>query len=196
MNDNLKPVRELTDNEDIISLFYQPFARSHASGWWSNIDTGEPIEITQDVIDEKEVLIISELSEALESRRKNLMDDKLPHRDGVEVELADTVIRCLDLFCAMDNKLRDCDVEMLKGSGFSMEKVEFSTFMKYCCSELCEDSFFNDGAQYITVVRFCLDYCKYNKLDLIGAMVEKMKYNAQRADHKIENRKKAGGKKF
>jgi NTP pyrophosphatase (non-canonical NTP hydrolase) len=35
----------------------------------------------------------------------------------------------------------------------------------------------------------------YN-MDLAGAIVEKMKYNAQREDHKVENRKQAGGKAF
>lgn len=35
----------------------------------------------------------------------------------------------------------------------------------------------------------------YN-LDLAGALVEKLAYNAQRADHKHENRLKEGGKKF
>lgn len=32
-------------------------------------------------------------------------------------------------------------------------------------------------------------------LDLAGAVVEKLKYNASRADHKIENRRQANGKK-
>ena len=41
-------------------------------------------------------LMHSELSEALEAHRKDLMDDKLTHRSGVEVELADTIIRILD----------------------------------------------------------------------------------------------------
>ncbi len=33
-------------------------------------------------------------------------------------------------------------------------------------------------------------------LDLPGAIVEKMAYNSQRADHKLENRKADGGKKY
>jgi len=40
------------------------------------------------------------------------------------------------------------------------------------------------------------DYCGRWGYDLGGAVVEKMAYNAQRADHKIENRLKDGGKKF
>ena len=41
-------------------------------------------------------LIHSEVSEAMEGERKDLMDDKLPHRKMAEVELADTLIRILD----------------------------------------------------------------------------------------------------
>ena len=41
-------------------------------------------------------LIHSEISEAMEGERKNLMDDHLPHRKMAEVELADAVIRILD----------------------------------------------------------------------------------------------------
>ena len=42
-------------------------------------------------------LIHSEISEALEADRKDLMDDKLPHRKGLEVELADAFIRICDM---------------------------------------------------------------------------------------------------
>ena len=41
-------------------------------------------------------LMHSELSEALEADRKDLMDDKLTNRKGFDVELADCLIRILD----------------------------------------------------------------------------------------------------
>lgn len=40
------------------------------------------------------------------------------------------------------------------------------------------------------------DYAAGYGLDLQGAYLEKMAYNATRADHKPENRKLPGGKKF
>lgn len=40
------------------------------------------------------------------------------------------------------------------------------------------------------------DYAAGHGLDLQGAYEEKMEYNAQRADHKAENRVLVGGKKF
>lgn len=42
-------------------------------------------------------LVHSEISEAMEGVRKNLMDDKLTHRDMFTVELADAVIRIFDM---------------------------------------------------------------------------------------------------
>ena len=56
-------------------------------GWWDN-----PREIGTLLC-----LVHSEVSEAMEGARKNLMDDHLPHRSMLEVELADAVIRILDI---------------------------------------------------------------------------------------------------
>jgi NTP pyrophosphatase (non-canonical NTP hydrolase) len=64
--------------------------------WWVDINTGEPIERNKG---ELLCLVHSEVSEAMEGERKNLMDDKLPHRKMAEVELADAIIRVLD-YCA------------------------------------------------------------------------------------------------
>lgn len=45
------------------------------------------------------------------------------------------------------------------------------------------------------IVRVC-DLAGAHNLDLGGALVEKMAYNARRTDHKKENRAKEGGKKY
>lgn len=56
------------------------------AGWWdSERNKGELL-----------ALIHSEISECLEGVRRNLDDDKLPHRKMEEVELADAVIRIMD----------------------------------------------------------------------------------------------------
>ena len=65
--------------------------------WWEDPKTGEPIKRN---FGELIALCHSELSEALEGDRKNLMDDKLPHRYMNEVELADLLIRVFDLAAA------------------------------------------------------------------------------------------------
>jgi NTP pyrophosphatase (non-canonical NTP hydrolase) len=61
--------------------------------WWQNPATGERIERNKG---ELLCLIHSEISEAMEGERKNLMDDKLPHRRMAEVELVDAMIRIFD----------------------------------------------------------------------------------------------------
>ena len=61
-----------------------------AAGWW---DAGSnPL-----IVATKLALIHSEVSEALEGDRRSLNDDKLTHRTMLEVELADIIIRVVDL---------------------------------------------------------------------------------------------------
>lgn len=61
-------------------------------------------------------LITYEVSEALEADRKDLMDDKLPARKGLEVELADALIRILDMAGGLKLDL----------GGAMIEKLEFN----------------------------------------------------------------------
>ena len=69
--------------------------RVHAANekWWQDIDTGAPIKRNKG---ELLALIHSEISEALEGERKNLMDDKLPQYPMAVVEIVDAIIRELD----------------------------------------------------------------------------------------------------
>lgn len=72
------------------------------SGWWIDTETGEdvrnwPPKFFKLWVGTKLALVHSEVSEGLEGHRKGLMDDKLPQRSMLEVELADTVIRICDL---------------------------------------------------------------------------------------------------
>lgn len=67
--------------------------------WWVDLETGEPLKRN---VGELLMLVVTELAEALEGDRKNLMDDKLPHRKMFEVEIADAVIRLLDISAGFD----------------------------------------------------------------------------------------------
>lgn len=104
------------------------------AGWWNTFD-GKRVQDNPLAFSNKLCLIHSEISEAMEADRKNLMDDKLPDFDGRTVELADAIVRICDLAGA------------------------------------------------------------YN-LPLGPALAAKMEYNANRQDHKIDNRKAVNGKKY
>lgn len=85
------------------------------SGWWNHQPTGLDLKqiinspedeiqklLASAIVAQKICLSHSELSEAMEGHRKGLMDDKLPHRLMIEVELADAVIRIADLAGALN----------------------------------------------------------------------------------------------
>ena len=83
------------------------------AGWWHDIESGEKLKKnTCELL----MLVVSEVAEAMEGDRKNLMDDKLPHRDMLEVELADAMIRILDMAGGLDLDL----------GGALAEKLEFN----------------------------------------------------------------------
>lgn len=69
------------------------FDQSKEAGWHTNLETGELLDRNKG---EMLCLVHSEISEAMEGERKNLMDDHLPERPMAEVELADAVIRIMD----------------------------------------------------------------------------------------------------
>lgn len=83
------------------------------SGWWNNLDTGEPLALTQELVGDKLMLIVTEIAEAKEGHRKNLNDDHIPHRPMVEVELADAVIRIADLAGMMGLDLAGAVIDKL-----------------------------------------------------------------------------------
>lgn len=79
--------------------------------WWQDIDTGEPLKRNKG---ELLMLMVSEIAEAMEGERKDIMDDKLPHRKMAEVELADALIRIFDYSYAFGYDLQGAFEEKMR----------------------------------------------------------------------------------
>lgn len=90
----------------ITELQTQIHAQNKEMGWWN-----KPREKGTLLM-----LIVSEVAEAMEGERKDLMDDHLTDRKMAEVELADAVIRILDYAGAYGY-----DIE-----GAMMEKLQYN----------------------------------------------------------------------
>lgn len=74
-------------------LVDQCFQASYKAGWHTDLTTGKLKDRNRA---EMLMLMVSEISEAMEGERKGLMDTHLPHRPMPEVELADLLIRLCD----------------------------------------------------------------------------------------------------
>lgn len=158
--------------------------------WWTDLETGEPNRPPRG---QKEMLMISEVAEAMEGLRKGLKDDKLPHRPMAEVEAADYVIRVLD-FAAAIHAIPYMGDEPLK----RYHRTEYEMLLAMC--RAAWDLYDADIDSITDDVRRCINaartFCQEMGYDLWAAVEEKRAFNRERPDHKIENRMKEGGKKW
>ena len=86
-------------HDGIVAAMHLVRKTSVEAGWYTDLATEKPIVRN---FGELVALMHSELSEAMDAHRKDLMDDKLTHRNGVEVEFADCILRILDAAAAFD----------------------------------------------------------------------------------------------
>lgn len=168
--------------------------------WWVNIKTGAPIERNEG---ELFCLMASELSEALEGERKSLMDTHLTHLPMAGVEMADFDIRILDYCGRREIKLEDYYTNGLAASRFPWINVTSKTNRASLIWKMHEhlviaygSSSFAKSFQFSFLLASARLYCDTFGYDFERSYNEKIEYNIIRADHKLESRKLANGKKF
>ena len=172
--------------------------QNKTKGWWDNKNQC-PFEKLQ--------LVSTEIAEATEGDRKKLMDDKLPHRKMIEVELADTIIRVLDFGGANNYKYVDpyanCEAFVFESQVFCYGTESIAAMLLALNKHLIE---FADAVNYGENVMIRSRYSMlvfslfvtstYLNLDVLNAMYEKLEFNQKRPDHMRENRVKEGGKAY
>lgn len=128
----------IKNREQIIAsindLSKQLFEQNKRAGWWHDLDAinkvaqDEELRNRLDAIFKKDfvaffvmllkcqklALIHSEVSEALEGLRKNLKDDHFPNLDMFSTEIADVIIRSLDLASAFKYPIADITVQKIE----------------------------------------------------------------------------------
>lgn len=177
------------------------------AGWWSDLETGQRLRPEERDIGEIFALIHSEISEGLEGWRKNLMDDKLLHREMLEVELADACIRILDVAGAFEWDLSTgallYHTEMPDSVGkcfahlhrkISGAFTQYETWVRQGVLGPAPSSE-TPGYQLGRVLAMIEQLAESRGYNLKDAMLEKIVFNLDRADHKREHRLAEGGKK-
>lgn len=144
-------------------------------------------------------LVISELMEAVEADRKGMylrkkidieenelfvQDFEIYVKGRVEEELADAVIRLLDLYGYRNIDVRCKDVELVEDCTMFTEHVFWicQALTDWCWVVVDLESMLNRAVSYI------FTYCEEHGIDLMWCIQAKIKYNKQR-DYKHGNKK-------
>lgn len=196
--------------ENLNQIALEIFNNNKEVGWWDDINRCIHTTI---------MLIVTEVAEATEGERKNLMDDHLPHRKMGEVELADAGIRTLDLGGRFYDILQQgrqvieiiakeaSDPELIKAGKTKTIGLLHLTIVGACThfadtyttlqadpnSEVAKINF---AGAYDALLGTIIYVANVKGYDIFGAMKEKVEYNKTRLDHKREERAKDNGKAF
>ena len=167
-------------------------------GWWDDPD---------ECVMQKMQLISTEVAEATEGARKNLMDTHLVNRPMEEVEYADALIRILDVGGKLGLKFeklavahRWCIPTNSIGQqqlGINAAIIDFAEcYFEYNLNANNDVYKYIARFSYSDLIASVVKVARNRGFSVMTAIEEKREYNAQRADHKRENREKTNGKKF
>lgn len=189
----------------VIAFCADIHAGNVAAGWWSDPRTGDPLKRN---VGELLMLCVSEVCEGADGLAGNLMDDKLPKRQMIEVELADFNIRLFDLGGGLgiaDDLGQQFDSIRQGGAiaefyGHLVSPDAYLLRIIRFVSEAMEHDRKGRRAEMARPLAFALHgvviLAEILDLDVMAAQEEKRLFNANRADHKLENRLAPGGKAY
>lgn len=168
--------------------------------WW--YDEGSEEKLTR-AFGELMQLVLSEVAEAMEGFRKDLMDDHLPQYKMFHVELADAVIRILDTAGAYEFNIEYAKVDFLirpDHENIPSRLFNLSDFIIRLTHTYIEKNdprkwlignliwHFIEQSEQLALATGCIDFWQ--------VVYDKLVYNQTRADHQYAARKLPGGKKF
>lgn len=153
-------------------------------------------------------LIHSEISEATIGFIHKKRDKHLQHRSNYEVELADIVIRIMDLLGALRVDTTELVIQCKYKRDYIPIRLDLITeklaylhtyvsrglecYRKNIVLDDRHGLIMNLGKVIVNV----LILAEFSNIDLFQVIQEKLAYNCQREDHKIRSRIKENGKKF
>jgi len=166
--------------ESALRFFFDDVhARNEKAGWWTDLVTGKPLKRN---VGELLMLVVTELWEAFDAYNAAANDDKLPQYPGFGVEIGDAIIRLADIAGAAragrlvhDSDTRNPGAAMFHEVG--AVAIRYEAIRKTPAAK--GDPETGDPVESMDIARMTLD---------------KLAFNAKRADHKPENRLKEGGK--
>lgn len=191
-------------NENILKRAREIHAGNVNAGWWSDLKTGECILATRNR-PEMLMLTVSELSEANEGLLSGSNDDKLPHLPMFDVELADAAIRDLDLIGAEETvhgemgEIEDFEaiIDGLLAFGTVTELMDLVDLVSAAMEHYRKRRVPEYRMALIHVLAGIFALARIHEINNLWEIVdEKIAFNGNRADHKVENRRADGGKAF
>lgn len=187
----------------LIAMSVEVHQRAVTAGWWTDLATGQSTVGQRDFI-QMAGLVVTEITEAYDGWMDNAMDDKLPHRLQLEVELADALIRMGDTShgCGVD-LAAGLDLVMAGGLLLPLDPTDSLShrlmrtigFISYAIEGHRKRDLVRRDENMARAMLCIMVIGGQMGLDVKTAVEEKVAFNAIRPDHKIANRLKDGGKK-